>query len=74
MPLLTAKGDFKKATKLLFYTDRTKGYRGEKIKGVDRIIKDVALDAMFRIYEPDEAKMKTWKVPQFEMLSAASSN
>jgi hypothetical protein len=39
MPLLTAKGDFKKPVKLLFYTDRTKGYRGEKIKGVDRIIK-----------------------------------
>jgi len=39
MPLLTARGDFKKPVKLLFYTDRTKGYRGEKIKGVDRIIR-----------------------------------
>jgi hypothetical protein len=35
---------------------------------------DVELDAMFRIYEPDAAKMKTWKVPQFEMLPAVSSN
>jgi hypothetical protein len=39
MPLLSAKGDFKKPTKALFYTDRTKGYRGEKIKGVDRVMK-----------------------------------
>jgi hypothetical protein len=39
MPLLTAKGDFKKPTTVLFYMDRTKGYRGEKIKGIDRIIK-----------------------------------
>jgi len=39
MPVLSAKGDFKKPVKVLFYTDRTKGYRGEKIKGVDRIIK-----------------------------------
>ena len=39
MPLLSAKGGFKKPIKVLFYTDRTKGYRGEKIKGVDRIIK-----------------------------------
>ena len=38
MPLLSAKGDFKKPTKVLFYTDRTKGYRGEKIRGVDRAI------------------------------------
>ena len=39
MPLLSAKGDFKKPTKVLFYTDRTKGYGGEKTKGVDRVIK-----------------------------------
>ena len=39
MPLLTAKGDFKKPTKVLFYTDRTKGYKGEKIDGIDRAIK-----------------------------------
>lgn len=38
MPLLSAKGDFKKPTKVLFFTDRTRGYRGEKIKGVDRVI------------------------------------
>jgi len=34
---------------------------------------DVELDAMFRIYEPDQKKMKTWKVPQIEMLPAGSS-
>jgi hypothetical protein len=39
MPLLSAKGDFKKPTKVLFYTDRTKGYHGESIKGIDRVIK-----------------------------------
>ncbi len=25
--------------KVLFYTDRTEGYQGQKIKGVDRIVK-----------------------------------
>jgi len=35
---------------------------------------DVGLDAMFRIYEPNQKKMKTWKVPQAEMLSAGSLN
>jgi len=39
MPLLTSKGDFKKPVNMLFYTDRTKGYKGEKIKGVDRVVK-----------------------------------
>jgi len=48
MPLLTANGDFKKPTKVLFYTDRTKGYRGEKIKGIDRIIK--ADDDFFKAF------------------------
>lgn len=34
----------------------------------------VELDAMFRIYEPDQKKMKTWKVPQVEMLPATASS
>jgi hypothetical protein len=39
VPLASSKGDFKKQTKMLFYTDRTEGYQGQKIKGVDRIVK-----------------------------------
>jgi hypothetical protein len=39
IPLATSEGDFKKPTKILFYTDRTKGYQGQPVKGVDRIIK-----------------------------------
>ena len=39
VPLASSEGDFKKPIKLLFYTDRTEGYQGQKIKGVDRIVK-----------------------------------
>jgi hypothetical protein len=39
VPLASSKGDFKKLIKLLFYTDRTEGYQGQKIEGVDRIVK-----------------------------------
>ncbi len=39
VPLATSKGDFKTPTKMLFYTDRTEGYHGQKINGVDRIVK-----------------------------------
>lgn len=38
VPLATSKGDFKKLTKVLFYTDRTEGYQGQSIKGVDYIV------------------------------------
>lgn len=39
VPLATSSGDFKRAAKVLFYTDRTEGYQGQKISGVDRIVK-----------------------------------
>jgi hypothetical protein len=39
IPLATSKGDFKQPVNLLFYTDRTEGYQGQQIKGVDRIVK-----------------------------------
>ena len=39
VPLATTKGDFKRPTKVLFYTDRTEDYRGQQISGVDRIVK-----------------------------------
>jgi len=36
--LATSEGDFKQPLTVLFYTDRTEGYQGEPIEGVDRII------------------------------------
>jgi len=39
VPLATSEGDFKKPTKVLFYTDRTEGYQGRPIEGVDRSVK-----------------------------------
>ena len=38
IPTSTRQGDYRKPQKLLFYTKRTKGYRGEKIKGIDRYL------------------------------------
>jgi hypothetical protein len=39
VPLATSKGDFKIPTKVLFFTDHTEGYHGQKINGVDRIVR-----------------------------------
>jgi len=38
MPLATSKGDFKKPTTFLYYSARTEGYKGEPVKGVDKIM------------------------------------
>ena len=38
IPLTTTKGDFKKPTKVLYYTQRTQGYDGGPVEGVDKII------------------------------------
>lgn len=38
VPLSTIHGDFQKPVKILYYTARTKGYSGEPVKGVDKII------------------------------------
>ena len=73
IPLATNKGDFKKRTKMLFYTERTKGYKGETVAGVDKTLKmtgDFAI-AFLRIApqaaEPDKyrrnlAAMQTQKL------------
>ncbi len=62
VPLATSKGDFKKSTKMLFYTDRTEGYHGQKISGVDRVVK---VDGDFLVaflrampHQADPARMK----------------
>jgi hypothetical protein len=37
VPMATRLGDFKKPEKMLFYTARTEGYKGNPVEGVDRI-------------------------------------
>ena len=38
IPLAVSKGDFKKPTSILYYSARTEGYKGEPVKGVDKIM------------------------------------
>ena len=37
VPMTTRLGDFKKPEKMLFYSERTEGYKGEPVEGVERI-------------------------------------
>jgi len=51
VPMTTRLGDFRKPEKMLFYTARTKGYKGEPVKGVDRIFEASGdfISAVFRV-------------------------
>jgi len=50
-PMSVTKGDFGKPEKVLFYTSRTEGFDGGKIKGVDRNIEMTGdfVSAVFRV-------------------------
>jgi hypothetical protein len=43
VPLSTTKGDFQKPTRILYYTERTKGYSGAPVEGVD-VVKEMTGD------------------------------
>ena len=51
VPKATRNGDFRKLEKILFYSDRTEGYNGEPVQGVDMIYKTTGdfVSAVFRI-------------------------
>ena len=62
VPLTTRNGDFQKPEKVLFYSARTEGYKGEPVEGVSRIFESTGdfLGAVFRVMphanEPEKFK------------------
>ena len=38
IPMSTTQGDFGKPSRILFYSQRTQGYRGDPVRGVDRVM------------------------------------
>ncbi len=38
IPLSTTKGDFGEPSRILFYSERTQGYSGDPVRGVDRVM------------------------------------
>jgi len=51
VPMSTRQGDFGKPEKILFYTERTRGYGGELVEGVDRLLEASGdfISAVFRV-------------------------
>ena len=65
VPMATRLGDFKKPEKMLFYTDRTEGYDGKPVEGVDRICECTGdfISAVLRIMphaKDQERSVPTW--------------
>jgi hypothetical protein len=62
VPLATRLGDFKKPEKMLFFTARTEGYKGEPVEGVDRIFEATGdfISAVLRImpHAKDQERFK----------------
>ncbi|WP_455219204.1 DUF1214 domain-containing protein [Kaarinaea lacus] len=75
VPLTTRKGDFQKPEKVLFYTVRTEGYKGEAVEGVDRIIKVDGdfYGAVFRVMphanEPEKFKKIVEEMQAFKLTT-----
>ncbi|MFC1831698.1 DUF1254 domain-containing protein, partial [Thermodesulfobacteriota bacterium] len=62
VPMATRLDDFKKPEKMLFYTERTEGYKGEPVEGVDRIFEATGdfISAVLRImpHASDQERFK----------------
>lgn len=51
VPMTTRLGDFKRPERMLFYSERTPGYSGKEVEGVDRIMEVTGdfVSAVFRV-------------------------
>jgi len=77
IPMSTRLGDFKKPEKMLIYSDRTKGYKGEPVKGIDRIFKVSGdfISAVFRIMphanDPERFKQIVSQMKSVKLVTLA---
>jgi len=75
IPMATRMGDFKKPEKMLIYSARTEGYKGEPIKGVDRSFEATGdfISAVLRIMphanEPERFKRITKQMQSVKMVT-----
>lgn len=62
VPMSTRLGDFDKPEKMLIYSARTEGYKGEPVKGIDRVFEATGdfVSAVFRVmpHSNDAARFK----------------
>ncbi len=80
VPKATRNGDFKTPEIILFYSDRTQGYDGEDVEGVDEIYKTTGdfVSAVFRIMphanEPEKFKKIVEQINTIKIQSLSEYN
>jgi hypothetical protein len=72
----TRQGDFRKPEKMLFFTERTEGYKkGEKVEGIDRTFEATGdfIPAVFRVMphasEPERFKRITGQMKAVKLVT-----
>lgn len=77
IPMSTRLGDFSAPSRILFYTERTQGYSGEPVPGVDKIVEMTGdfVTAVFRIMphanEPERLRQILSDMQSVEVVTLA---
>ena len=80
VPKASRNGDFKKPERILFYSDRTQGYDGQEVEGVDKIYKTTGdyISAVFRIMphaaDPERFKSIVEEIGKIEIMPLSEFN
>ncbi len=75
IPMSTTKGDFDKPARVLFYSQRTQGYRGDSAPGVDRVMELTGdfVSAVIRVMphanEPDRLERNLTAMRESRLLT-----
>ncbi len=75
VPMATRLGDFDEPEKMLFFTERTEGYTGEPVEGIDRIFECTGdfISAVLRIMphanDPERFKRITGQMEQVKVIT-----
>ena len=75
IPMSTRQGDFKKPEKMLVYSARTEGYKGDAVKGVDRLFEATGdfISVVWRVMphanDPERFKRITQQMQSVKMLT-----
>jgi hypothetical protein len=80
VPKASRNGDFKKAEHILFYSDRTQGYDGQEVEGVENIYKTTGdyISAVFRIMphaaDPERFKDIVEEIGEIKIMTFSEFN
>jgi hypothetical protein len=80
IPMSTRQGDFKKPEKMLIYSARTEGYKGEAVKGVDRRFEATGdfISAVWRVMphanDPERFKRIVKQMQAIKMVTLSGYN